>query len=306
MSITQPTSSKLTPSKPKNVNDQYKSLHLIFQTQLHQYVTSNNKEKFDAVTQELGFNNTQKEFLFDAIQTSATHPYPPRNPTPNPNPQTNGHSPSQSPFYAIPTHHNRNTNSNNKSKKKIKTKNKKISGRKRRRNAELNEKKTKKFHIYSSDSSSVPSESDIDTEFSDYKASIEPSKKRHKSNKIQKIKEDDLTAEKMAEMEENNIYVVEEIIDHREIGTNKYKYNVKWERYDDLTWEPKTNLTDESIKKYWKSKGYKMDKYGIVKKINSKKNVSKKISKEKKKPKKVLVKDKSPKKSVKKKKNNLY
>eukprot|EP01083_Nonionella_stella_P216283 777653_1 len=124
MSITQPTSSKLTPSKPKNVNDQYKSLHLIFQTQLHQYVTSNNKEKFDAVTQELGFNNTQKEFLFDAIQTSATHPYPPRNPTPNPNPnpQTNGHSPSQSPFYAIPTHHNRNTNSNNKSKKKKKKK----------------------------------------------------------------------------------------------------------------------------------------------------------------------------------------
>eukprot|EP01084_Bolivina_argentea_P286892 492223_1 len=226
-----------------NVNDQYKSLHPIFQTQLHQYVISNNAQKFDAITEELGFNNTQQQFLFNAIQTSATDPYP-------------------------------NAGQKIKSKKKIKTKNKTISGHKRTRNTKSNGAKTNQIYVYSPDSSSP---SDIDTEFGDYKSTIEPSKKRSKLNKINSMKQDYLTAAKISEMEEDDICFVEEIIDHQEMCENEYKYNVKWCGDDDLTWEPKKHLTEQSIKKYWNSKGYKMDKFGIVKKLHNKKNVSKKI-----------------------------
>eukprot|EP00483_Globobulimina_turgida_P003072 UN03077 len=59
--------------KEKNVNDRWKNLDAIFQAQLRTCVLSDDTQKFNAVTQELGFNDIQKGLLFDAIQTFNTH-----------------------------------------------------------------------------------------------------------------------------------------------------------------------------------------------------------------------------------------
>lgn len=45
-----------------------------------------------------------------------------------------------------------------------------------------------------------------------------------------------------AELENNHIYEVEGILDHKKIKNGKYRYQIKWVRTDEPTWEPQNNL----------------------------------------------------------------
>jgi hypothetical protein len=61
----------------------------------------------------------------------------------------------------------------------------------------------------------------------------------------------------VAPIEDNQLYEVEEILDHKKVG-QKYKYLVKWKGYTEKTWEPESNLRlinknrqSEVEKKYW-------------------------------------------------------
>eukprot|EP01084_Bolivina_argentea_P050860 93556_1 len=224
---------ELTVPKQKNVNDIWRELDAIFQLQIRHYVLSNDEDKFNAITQELGFNDIGREFLFDSIQTFTAEC------TSIP-PITNKSSEKKS-IYAIPTN-----------------KNEKICAKKRRRS-----------DIIDNDS------------FSDYSDSDNERKtKKRKKIAIQNILESAITDKKKEELQQESIYIVDKIIGHREMGNHKYKYNVKWDGYNDTTWEPPENLMSNTIKKYWKSKGYKIDKYGIPCLIE--KTVKKKDKKDKK------------------------
>eukprot|EP01084_Bolivina_argentea_P054473 99897_1 len=102
-----------------------------------------------------------------------------------------------------------------------------------------------------------PSSSDIDTNCNN-----NPCKKRRKTN--------DLSEKEINEM---GLFIVDCIIGHKDEGNNIYKYKVKWIGYDDeMTWEPQQHLQIKTIKKYWKNKGFKIDKNGIIKPIKSKHN----------------------------------
>merc|ERR1712129_339499 len=50
-------------------------------------------------------------------------------------------------------------------------------------------------------------------------------------------------------------YFVESVQGHKRIGDKKYKYNIKWKGYVDLTWEPPENLNEESLNEYWRGDG---------------------------------------------------
>merc|ERR1712157_419012 len=109
-----------TPKK-SNLNDHWKSLDAIFQAQLRYNVLNDDKEKFNALASELGFNDIQMSFLFDSIKTfteqfasklitTAYRPLslttsPPNNINVNNTNNTNNKPPKKS-LYAIPNNKN--------------------------------------------------------------------------------------------------------------------------------------------------------------------------------------------------------
>eukprot|EP00483_Globobulimina_turgida_P009546 UN09565 len=191
-----------------NVNESWKNLDLIFQVQLKKHVLLDNKHKFNALTEELGFTNVQKEILFDALQTFTL--------------QCSFISTPQTALYAIPTN-----------------KNEKLSGRKRKR-SELDEM--------------------CDDDCDDFDDSLSDGNDK----KIQK----NLWEHDSENGDNENIFFVDQIIDHKIIGENKYNYNVKWKGYDDCTWEPPLHLNPDTISQYWGYKGFKIDKHGVVSRLN--------------------------------------
>ncbi|BGP41197.1 hypothetical protein JCM10450v2_005236 [Rhodotorula kratochvilovae] len=56
-------------------------------------------------------------------------------------------------------------------------------------------------------------------------------------------------------------YVIEEILAHKRKGAD-LKYKIKWEGYDDITWEPEDNVPDgPAVEKYWKKSVKPLDRY---------------------------------------------
>jgi hypothetical protein len=73
--------------------------------------------------------------------------------------------------------------------------------------------------------------------------------------------------EKEKENKKGMLYEVERVESHKK-GKSRYDYCVKWEGYEDVTWEKEDNLANTSIlTEYWKNK---VDEMGIVKETRQK------------------------------------
>ncbi len=233
----------------KNVNDIWKELDPLFQTSIRSLILSNNTSQFNKLTKELGFNTVQKKLLFEAIYISKSESEP--NIDYISSHQTRATSPSNS-----------NLNSNNKLLKKS------IIGKKRCRSPH----QTQSISPWN-----------FDSNLNNLNKPLKKRRKKTRKNSKSKSKNNKETDVK--EMEKNGIYEVESIVNHRNNGRNNnkdnlypYTYKIKWLGYDspiDLTWEPFQNLQFETVKIYWKLKGYKIDKHGNIEKIKIKKNMNK-------------------------------
>jgi len=110
-------------------------------------------------------------------------------------------------------------------------------------------------------------------------------KKRRKKNKNNDTFDDlwnndlNLTQKEQQQLEEEDIYVVDKVIGHRNIGNKKYEYNVSWVGYEDSTWEPPNHLNPFTIQQYWKNEGIKIDAKGAMIHLKNKKNKKNKKSK---------------------------
>jgi len=265
----------------KTINERWKDLDAIFQAQLKECVKIANRGKFDALASKLGFDASDRGDLFECIQTFLRCLYPPalsplndlryvalssaprphlaqppaadqNEPSPN---SVAGTVDSKHSFYAIP---------NNK--------NERISGSKRKR-SELNEEPLP-LHDEDDDDEFTASDDDDMTS---------PKRKKRKIPNADSGADDDhddgdsdnvwtkndgsdvvLTKEDEAKLAEQSVYVVEDILSHRKVSGKKYLYHVKWDGYDDTTWEPKHNLNDKTISEYWESKGADIDAEGAM------------------------------------------
>eukprot|EP01083_Nonionella_stella_P316772 1150348_1 len=205
-------------SKPTlDLNKHWKNLDAIFQASLRKYVLTNNKAKFDELSLELGFDATQSEFLFEAIQTFTMQRIPARNVSLSPYPSSvNGND-----VYAIP---------NNKNK----------------------QLKRRRSEIDSSDFDEIEKDKEEEEE-------EEP--------EFQTLWDDNdaiMSAKQQDKLEEEGVYVVEQIVNHKKIGDKKYKYNVQWLGYKDLTWEPPEHLNPSLVDEYWSNRGIMNDKTAAI------------------------------------------
>ena len=283
-----------------NLNEHWKGLDVIFQNQLRQYCDTDNTPRFNSLGKELGFNTKQCGFLFDAIKSWTASMTELNNfrreqfiTSPYRQPQITSIGPiqstsSSSPLFENNNHNNHNKNNNNNNycnsnngnsnnMQNTNTTNTIDSNRTSSNNhifaipSNRNESLSggKRKRIESDDDEDLNIDSDDDQEY-DVLKSPKRKKRKHddddstfdENEEMQHLWTSDanLTEKEQQKLEEDNIYVVEAIRGHKSVGSNKYQYNVKWQGYDDLTWEPPEHLNDFMIKAYWKGNGLKIDK----------------------------------------------
>eukprot|EP01083_Nonionella_stella_P171508 586035_1 len=241
--------------KKSNLNEHWKNLDAIFQVQLRQYVLAENKDKFQSLAKAVGFDcDAQIELLFASIQafteqfTSHRSRYIARNPEsplsqtymrnePNKANKTSSNVERKKRVFVKSNSDDDHQDKIRKSPKKIKKSLYRISKSPERKRRKINKK-------------AKPNDNAKDA-----KARKKKRKKKNKvnGNVVQTLWNDDanLSKKKQKQLEKEDIYVVDRIVDHRKIG-NKKEYYVSWVGYDDKTWEPSEHLNMSTIKQYVK------------------------------------------------------
>jgi len=243
---------------------------------------TNNKEKFYALSGRVGFDDEEKELLWEGLQDVFESM---RQLTP-------------APALSVPIINNNHSMNNN---------------RNQRYHPNQHNPENSVYAIPNNKNESISTLKRKTFDFDDLLLSEEddikpPKQKKRKTQKknVQTLWSEDseITDKEQRKLEKEAIFIVESIIGHKQSG-NKYKYNVKWEGYDDITWEPEEHINSYLITNYWKNKGIKVDKEGAMLHLNkiTKNEKKKKKKKEKKSIKKTMSKTKT-KKSMKKKKGH--
>ena len=72
--------------------------------------------------------------------------------------------------------------------------------------------------------------------------------KKNKNKRIEEVVVESEEDEEESEEEEDEQYVVEKILDKKEADDGTFLYRVKWRgySYEENTWEPIENLTDDT------------------------------------------------------------
>ena len=78
--------------------------------------------------------------------------------------------------------------------------------------------------------------------------------------------DEEMTSSQQQELEKQNIFIVESIITHR-TKNGQFEYNVTWEGYDDVTWEPVNHLPPHMVQQYWITRGVETDPAGFIEAI---------------------------------------
>eukprot|EP00484_Ammonia_sp_Unknown_P031168 CAMPEP_0197031746 /NCGR_PEP_ID=MMETSP1384-20130603/10650_1 /TAXON_ID=29189 /ORGANISM="Ammonia sp." /LENGTH=469 /DNA_ID=CAMNT_0042461317 /DNA_START=20 /DNA_END=1429 /DNA_ORIENTATION=+ len=267
-----------------DLNTLWKQLDAIFQTKLAKLVEQRDRDKFNQLTAELGFSNTQQELLFDSIGTFMVelasninlsapfrHPFamnrgmvahapPPRHahhtvshsllsPIPI---ASDGHSNASLPaLYAIPNNRNESLSTRHK----------------RKRSDMDNDHDTDDDDDddFDFDEAAEEDQASDDNDDDDYGVSSPPKKKKRRVTRVEELwqpgKDRDLSVKETRDLEKDGIYVIEQITTHRKQGDDgkKLEYKVKWEGYPDETWEPALHLNESLIEDYWRKRGMRSD-----------------------------------------------
>jgi len=75
-----------------------------------------------------------------------------------------------------------------------------------------------------------------------------------------------LSKEAQEELATKSVYVVEKILEHRKNSKKckDFRYKIKWEGYDDTTYEPPSNLNIHTMVDYWENDGGRKDPEGAM------------------------------------------
>lgn len=229
---------KKQQNKKMNLNQQWKSLDIIFQNKLMQYCETNNKEKFTILATELGINNIiQHDLLFEVIKSWKE---------------------STNKLNKDNVHNNVMTCNNELQIKKTTQTQQESIPLLEQEYKENNDNNINK----NINNKTITSNDMTDTQSKINKSLIQSIKEEIKNDntckdmKMKSLwnKNNKLTLLELMQLEKDNIYIVEEICDHKCVGNNEYEYKIKWSGYNTQTWEPSKHLNQVLIGKYWKQK----------------------------------------------------
>jgi len=267
------------------LNNKWKDLDAIFQAQLKKFVTNHDRPKFDALAIKLSFDSaSDRDDLFECIKTFIESlqfpPPPPSVPTPHSFSQMNHSngglalsatssrmdhkepSPLSTSFkYAIPN------NSNNR-----------IVSLKRKREEDVDDEDSIKDDFTASEDEDVAPKRKRKKRKTSHTTNTNnaPTTTTTVNDEDKDDDEDDLdqlwktntvlSKKDQEELATRSVYVVEKILDHTKNSKKckDFRYKIKWEGYDDTTYEPPSNLNIHTMLDYWENDGGRKDPEGAM------------------------------------------